>query len=112
MRGHEQIIAMRKIGRAPAIVFVNDYPCKTASDWHLHGDHATVDVHGDVVQLLDTRYLVGLRVSISGSTEVRAKALAEKAKAAGASVVAASHAIKVGQRFATGWCEVWERKNG
>lgn len=69
-----------------------------------------ISVAGDVVQLLDMRFLVGLRVSISGSTEVRAKALSEKAKASGAKLVAATHSYREGSRFVSGWTEVWRKE--
>lgn len=106
MRGHEAIIAMRQAGKRPAFVFVNDWPC--ATDWHLHGDHATVSTDGDVIQLLDMRYLVGLRVSISSENETRAKALLDKCKASGASVVAAVHVLKNAKPWMqSGWSEVW-----
>ena len=66
MKGHEPIIAMRRNGIAPKIVFVNDFPDVCAKDWHLHGDHATVSVDGDAVGVLDLRFLIGLMVSITG----------------------------------------------
>lgn len=110
MQGHEPIIAMRRKGRAPGVVFINDFPCKTSRDWHICGDHATVSVHEEVIQLLDLRFLVGLRVSINGSTEVRAKALFEKAKASGARVVGAVHACRHNGIVKSGWCEVWKKE--
>lgn len=109
MRGHEHIIAMRLRGTAPKFVFVNDWPCKT--DWFEHADHATVCTHGDVVQLLDFRFLVGLRVSISATSEVRAKALLEQAKAAGARTVAACHVQPEKHPCEqTGWCEIFHKE--
>lgn len=108
MRGHEAIIAMRQAGRRPAFVFVNDWPCDT--DWHLHGDHATVCTAGDVVQLLDLRFLVGLRVSVSASSEVRAQALFDHCKAAGAACVAAVHVDSSRQPWDQhGWSGVWHK---
>jgi hypothetical protein len=88
MRGHENIIAMRIRHIAPKIVFINDFSCKT--DWEEHGDHATVCTHAEPVYGLDLRFLTGLAVSISASTEIRAKALFERAKQAGAKTVAAA----------------------
>lgn len=110
MKGHEPIIAMRRNGIAPKIVFVNDFPDVCAKDWHLHGDHATVSVDGDAVGVLDLRFLIGLMVSITGSTETRAKALAEKAKDAGATTVASMHCVKDGKRWTTSWSEVWKKE--
>lgn len=109
MRGHDQVIAMRLKKRVPAMVFVNDYPCRT--DWLEVRDHATVCTFGDAVEGLDLRFLVGLRVSISATTEERAKALFARVKAHGAALVAAVH-VPYGphaHRAAPGWCEVWER---
>ena len=76
MHGHLPLIAMRKRGIKPGIVFLNDFPCETAKDWHNPGekfgeswgpDHATVCTVGDVIQLLDLRFLVGMRVSITST---------------------------------------------
>lgn len=105
MKGHEQLIELRKSGRAPKIVFLNDYPCKT--DWHTYGDHVTVCTAGDMLSSLDLRFLVGLTVSISAMTETRAKALFAKAKWFGAKTVAACH-VQADAHFAnqTGWVEV------
>ena len=110
MRGHEKLIEMRKQRLKPEIVFINDYKCFT--DWHKYAEDAvTICVAGDVVQLLDLRYLVGLTVTISSPSEVRAKALFDKCKAAGALVVAACHIQDgVPPHKQSGWFEVW-RKN-
>ena len=89
MRGHEQIIAMRMARKAPSIVFLNDYPCKT--DWADHGEHATVCTANDAIRNLDFRFLTGLRVSISATTEARAKELCKRIKGAGATTIAACH---------------------
>lgn len=120
MRGHEAIIAMRNAGKRPSIVFINDYPDVCASDWHNPGekfgkvwapDHATVSTADDVIQMLDMRFLVGLRVSISSESEIRAKALFEKAKACGAVTVAAGHSLKSSSgRVSTGWCEIFHKQ--
>lgn len=106
MRGHEAIIRMRLRRQVPAIVFINDYPCLT--DWERHGDHATVCVDGDVLQALDLRFLVGLRVSISSGNEDRARRLFEMAKSAGAAFVAAGHTKPDIQPWEQdGWTEIW-----
>lgn len=109
MRGHEAIIAMRKAGKRPSFVFINDYPCET--DWEQHGDHATVSTAGDVVQLLDMRFLVGLKVSISSTNEVRAKALFDQCKAAGVTCVGAAHIDKTVKPWEQkGWADVWHKE--
>ncbi len=100
MRGHHDLIAQRLRGRAPRIVFVNDYPCRT--NWFETHDHATLCTAGDPLSSLDLRCLVGLRVSISATTEARAKALFDRAKAAGAAVVAAC-------ADQTGWAEIFHK---
>ena len=106
MRGHEKIIELRRGGVKPKFVFINDYPCKT--DWFEHSDHATVCTHGDVIQLLDMRFLVGLRVSISSPSETRSKAIFEKVKLAKAAAVAANHVQEYRHQYdQDGWCEVW-----
>lgn len=108
MRGHEKLIEMRRAGKVPQIVFVNDYPCKT--DWFETGEHVTLCTAGDSITLLDLRCLVGLRVSISSPNESRAKALAEHCKAAGAATVAACHVQDGCPSFdQAGWAEVWHR---
>lgn len=89
MRGHDKIIQVRMDGKAPAFVFINDYPCQT--DWFEHNDHATICVHKDWIRTLDLRFLVGLSVSISASTEARAKDLRDACLAAGALRVAVCH---------------------
>ena len=110
MRGHERLIEYRLKGKAPRFVFVNDYPCKT--DWHENpGDAVTICTEGDVVQLLDLRFLVGLRVSVSSPSEVRAQALFDRCKAAGAAMVAACHVQDgVGRWRQSGWTEVWAKQ--
>ena len=106
MRGHEAIIAMRKAGQKPSIVFLNDYPCDT--DWTKFGDHATVDISGDQPEWLDLRFLVGMRVSITGASEKRAKRLLEACKQAGATRVAACHVQNDKHPLnQTGWTEVF-----
>ena len=105
MRGHEAIIAMRQTGKRPAIVFLNDYPCKT--DWADHGDHATVEVFQDQPEWLDLRFLVGMRVSVSASSETRGKRFMEACKRAGAATVAAGAPLLADKRFNASWSDVW-----
>lgn len=108
MKGHTKIIEARIAGKKPPFVFINDYPCKT--DWFEHGDHSTVCTDGDSTSSIDLRFLVGLRVSIGATTEQRATALFEKAKAAGALTVAACHIQKDKYpQHQSGWAEVWHK---
>ena len=107
MKGHTEIINARMAGKAPAFVFVNDYPCQT--DWFDFGEYATVCTHGDMLSSLDLRFLKGLRVSISATTEARAKALFKLVKQADASAVASCHVKPdVHALDQDGWCEVFE----
>ncbi len=127
MLGHLPIIKMRSKGKRPSIVFVNDYPTPEAKDWHNPGaaynevwepDHATVQIdEEDNIAALDLRFLTGLKVSATGRTEARAKALFEACKRAGAKIVAAVHAIGLGTlRVESGWTEIFhaqqEQKRG
>lgn len=105
MQGHETLIQMRQAGRKPGIVFVNDYPCKTKwADW---GEYATICTQGDSISSLDLRFLVDLVVSVSATSESRAKALFKLCKQAGAKTVASCHVIQgVNEHRQTGWSEV------
>jgi hypothetical protein len=106
MKGHDTLIKLRKAGKVPKIVFLNDYPCKT--DWFEHGDHVTISTDGDALSSLDLRFLVGLRVSISSPFESRAKAIFAKAKWFGAKTVAACHMQKgVKPWEQAGWTEIY-----
>lgn len=122
MLGHAPIVKMRLAGRCPKIVFVNDFPTPESKDWHNPGsayhevwepDHATVQIDsGDRIEMLDLRFLKGLTVSATGSTEARAKAIFEACKRAGATTVAAVHAIGLGTPFVRdGWCDVYRSTN-
>ena len=108
LRGHEPLIALRKSGIKPAIVFVNDFDCDT--DWLAQRDHVTLCITNRApVHTLDLRCLVGLVVSVGSLDEDRAKALAEACKRAGARTVAAAHSIRVSaERVETGWLEIWK----
>lgn len=108
MKGHEPIVAMRRAGKRPSIVFLNDFPC--ATDWPRFGDHPTVEVHGDQPEWLDLRFLVGLNVSISASTEKRGRRLLEACKKAGASVVGAGYSERINGRYESVWNEVWRKE--
>ena len=109
MRGQERIIAARMEGKKPTIVFLNDYPCKT--NWFETGDHATISTDCDSLSSMDFRFLVGLSVSISAMTEMRAKALFERVKAAGAGVVAACHIQEhLHPLSADGWSSVYRKE--
>lgn len=105
MRGHEKIIAMRLRGKAPEVVFLNDWPCET--DWAEWGEFPTVCVAGDSIPLLDLRFLIGLTVSISSDSEERAKALFEACKAVPVAVVVSLHID--GNSAAKTWGRMWKK---
>jgi hypothetical protein len=106
MKGHDEILQMRKAGRTPTIVFINDYPCQT--NWAEYGAYATVCVFGDSVNSLDLRFLVGIAVSVSASTESRAKALFNACKRHGAKTVAVCHVQNDKKPWEqSGWTEIW-----
>ena len=86
MRGHTEIIQMRKAGRKPALIFLNDWPLNTK--WREPTDSLEVSIMDEKPQHADLRFLIGLRVSISCNTEARAKAFFEAAKSAKAEIVA------------------------
>jgi hypothetical protein len=111
MRGHEPILAMRKAGKRPAVVFLNDYPGLPGElDWAQHGEHATVEVCGDQPELLDLRFLVGMRVSISAETVDRAERFMQACKEAGAELVGAGVVEVVNGRHEGVWSAVWRRQ--
>lgn len=105
MKGHEVILKMRMRGLKPGFVFLNDYPCQT--DWFDYGENATVCTHGDDITALDLAFLHGCRVSISATSESRAKGLFEACKRVDASAVAACVVQNVHISKQNGWMEVW-----
>jgi len=119
MIGHVAVMKMRISGKKPKIVFLNDYKTPQARDWSDPGakygeewpsDHATVEIEPtDSPKTIDLRFLKGVAVSITGSTENRAKQFFDAAKKAGATTVAATHLITSGpfNRVTSGWTEVW-----
>ena len=108
MRGQDGIIKMRKQGFAPAMISLDDFNFPSPlTNWETHGDIPTVCVHNDVIEGLDLRFLVNMKVSITSYTEDRAKRLFEACKAAGAKWVGASHTEMIGERAKTGWVEIY-----
>ncbi len=109
MQGQQHILAMRKSGYAPDIVFVNDYPCKT--DWFDEGLAATVCVYRDRIELLDMRFLVGLTVCITSDNLDRAKRLYAVAKACGAARIGACQTTNhKNPSMSDGWAAIWHRQ--
>jgi hypothetical protein len=111
MRGQENIIAMRKAGKAPRCIFVNDW--QTETDPLVTGRHDIVCLaETDVIQLQDWRFTVGLTVSCGSPSKVRAMALLEAIKAAGAGVVGSVWCVPDGNTMymTSKWCEVWKKE--
>jgi hypothetical protein len=111
MRGHEAIIRMRsELGVKPVFVFINDFPCET--DWFEDGGkHARVCVHGDDLNNIDMRFLVGLGVCAASHSEDRAKALFDRCKEAGAVTVASIHLQYGVHEFKqSGWAKAWRKE--
>jgi hypothetical protein len=86
MKGHEDIIYMRKNGMKPKLVFLIDGPI--SDKWREPGDTPEVCVYTDVPERADFRFLVGLRVNVEASTEKRAKAFFEAIKAVNPEILA------------------------
>ncbi len=64
MTGQDDIKAMRRAGKKPQYVWVSDFPDCTL-------DGVTVRVAGDVPELEDFRFLVGLNVIVEGPDAAR-----------------------------------------
>lgn len=92
MRGHENIIALRKQGLRPAgHISLADYPVRDELlrwSYAEDGQFPTVCTAGDSVDALDLRFVVGMPVHIAGDDMRRVQKLAQKARAAGAAMVA------------------------
>ena len=72
MTGQDQIIALRRRGLSPVVVWVSDYPCISA------GDGTTVSLSpGDNPELQDWRFLVGLTALIDGYDQNRVERIAK-----------------------------------
>ena len=104
MRGQDKIINMRKEGYIPHIVHIEDtdQPEPIVVSMELP---PVVCVHKDNLEMLDLRFLIGLKVFISSESEERAKVLFQLCKKAKAQWVMAGHTIRKGDRYTTGWTE-------
>jgi hypothetical protein len=102
MRGHQDLIALRRKGVKPPLVWLS---CGRSDGLRRHreetgalGEHIEID-EGDIIERLDLRCLVGLAVDVSGDDRGRVLALAKACEEAGASRVIA-------------WWDAWERRAG
>lgn len=95
-------------GKAPESIFIEDHKSLNCNEWHLYGDMPTICVHGDQLQDIDLRFVIGLIVSISSFSEQRAKALFAIAKHAKARVVTSCVLIPNTPHWnQTGWSEIY-----
>lgn len=118
MIGHAPLIAMRTAGRKPASVYVTDEVTPLSRDWHApvtltgkpmqpHTPCIAVEPK-DSIGSLDLRFLVGLVVFVSGSTESRAKAMFEACKGAGAAKVVGCHVHEDRRDTTPQWIEFFD----
>lgn len=108
MRGHEELIEMRLNGKAPSIIFINDYPCQT--DWENYGDYVTICTAEDPIKTLDMRFLVDMTVLVSSTSEKRAMELLEACKEHGVRKVVSTHLIEGKNDWEQdGWMEIWQK---
>lgn len=71
MTGQEQILTLRRGGRSPRVVFVNDFACRA-------DDGMTVSVaQADVPEQQDWRFLVGLTAVVLGDSTDRVHRIAQ-----------------------------------
>lgn len=83
MKGHEQIVAMRKRGISPMVLWLSDNPVR---------DHLSVQLEPkDSPNLADLRFVVGMVVQVEGRELSRVKAWVDACEAAGAARVLWTH---------------------
>lgn len=89
MKGHEVVIKMRMVDKIkPPAVFLNDYEGTTGFlDAESKEPHVCVAM--DDIGGLDLRFLVGIDVRVTGSSEKRTRELFDACIAEGANSVAA-----------------------
>lgn len=93
MQGHEYVWDLRQIHKKkPTCIFINDFPCREfVTDPEDQGVMPNVVTHGDVIESLDLRFVVGCMVSANSPSERRAKALFERLKAFNPSLMVVAH---------------------
>jgi hypothetical protein len=88
MTGHEALIAMRKRGYVPRVVFIDTDPDPLAMErnWpDVNRSHACINVGPtDSLASLDLRCVVGLAVVVSGHSSERCRRLGKLCEDAGA----------------------------
>lgn len=105
MKGHTQLIAMRKDGFAPSVVFVETNPELFAAvhDWHEYApNRAQVRIEAnDNPDTADLRFLVGLSVMVNGNDLDRVRRVGKACERAKASRVITFVGREVNDRFET-----------
>ena len=100
MRGHEQLLAMRRRGMVPAIVFISCDPdtLGEAGDWQARTPEmaAVVIEPADQPEMLDLRFLVGLLVKVDGLDAERVERVTQACIEAKAARVIASTVAPAG----------------
>lgn len=87
MKGHRELIAMRRQGFKPAAVWISDDRCPI--DWARWGDHPQICVAGDTPELEDFRFLVGIElVMVDGCDAQRVDRIAKACKVHAKRVIA------------------------
>jgi hypothetical protein len=91
MRGHEDLISLRKRGVKPAgMVWICDYQVRDVyADWMANRMDPEILVDGDDIESLDLRFLIGMNVNVTGDDSARVRKLASRARKAGANTVVA-----------------------
>lgn len=88
MTGHEALIAMRKRGYVPRVVFIDTTPdhLSMQREWtDVNRSHACINIaESDSLAGLDLRCVVGLSVVVSGESLSRCKAVGLMSEQAGA----------------------------
>ena len=99
MRGHEKIIAMRKRGKRPTVVFIDcdpdNSPLPAWRDWNeVSPGLPSVQIDpDDVPHRLDLRFVIGMIAIVSGSDPMRVRAVEFAAREHGAERVIGSEVV-------------------
>lgn len=115
MRGVEPLIAMRRRGKRPAVVFIDaDAGPRALPSWaqwqNVDGSMADVDIEASESLLrIDWRPFVGLTVHVSGSNADRVTAIAKQLTEAGAKRVVSSLVRQIGVDEFVAFETVWIR---
>lgn len=100
MRGQAQLEAMRRRGKAPAVVFIETDSLPRWRGPETWADHdAPAQLHATKPDLSDLRCIVGLTVCVQGSDKARVHAMRDACIRAKAARVIASVSVPDGEWF-------------